>query len=172
MSYRRMRAICVKELHHITRDARSLGMALAVPVMMLLLFGFALSLDVDRIPTLIYDQDGSAASRELVRQFTGSRFFNVKGTVASYAAIERDIDRSRALMAVVIPPKYGELLAAGRQAQAQILLDGSDSNTAGIALGYAETLVRNYSLEVRSQAMNQRGGQKLTPPVDARLRVW
>ena len=69
MSYRRVRAICVKELHHITRDSRSLAMALAVPVLMLLLFGFALSLDVDRIPTMIYDQSQTAESRALVRQF-------------------------------------------------------------------------------------------------------
>jgi ABC-2 type transport system permease protein len=62
MSSRRLRAICVKELHHITRDARSLALALLMPVMMLLLFGFALSLDVDRIPTLIYDQDQTQAS--------------------------------------------------------------------------------------------------------------
>jgi len=172
MSYRRIRAVCVKELHHITRDARSLAMALAVPLMMLLLFGFALSLDVDRIPTLVYDQDGTTSSRELIRQFTGSRFFDVKGQAANYAAIEREIDRSRILMAIVIPPRYGETLAAGREAQVQMLIDGSDSNTAGIALGYAEALVRDYSLQVRSQAMNQRGGQTLTPPVDARLRVW
>jgi ABC-2 type transport system permease protein len=172
MSYRRVRAVCIKELHHITRDARSLGMALAVPVMMLLLFGYALSLDVDHIPTLIYDQDGTAASRELVRQFTGSRFFDVRGTAPDYRTIERAIDRSRVLMAVVIPPRYSENLSAGRPAQVQLLLDGSDSNTASIALGYAETLVRNYSIDVRSQAMNLRSGQTLAPPVDARLRVW
>ena len=172
MSYRRIRAVCFKEVHHIVRDARSLGMALAVPVMMLLLFGYALSLDVDRIPTLVYDQDGTSASRELIRQFTGSRFFDVKGAAANYRQIERDIDRSRILMAIVIPNRYGETLAAGGEAQVQILLDGSDSNTAGIALGYAESLVRDYSLQVRSQAMNRRGGQTVVPPVDARLRVW
>ena len=81
MSYRRTRAMFVKELHHITRDARSLGMALGVPVMMLLLYGYALSLDVDRIPTLIYDQDATAASRTLIRQFEGSRFFDIRGMV-------------------------------------------------------------------------------------------
>src|SRR4051794_18108612 len=172
MSWRRLRAVCVKEFHHITRDSRSLGMALLMPVMMLLLFGYALSLDVDRVPTLIYDQDGTAASRELVRQFSGSRFFDVRGSVDNYKAIEREIDRSRILMAVVVPPHYGETLRGGREAQVQILLDGSDSNTAGIALGYAELLVRNYSIEVRAKAMNLRGGQTITPPVDARLRVW
>jgi ABC-2 type transport system permease protein len=172
MSYRRLRAVCVKELHHITRDARSLGMALAVPVMMLLLFGFALSLDVDRIPTLIYDQDGTAASRDLIRQFTASRFFDVRGMAADYRTIERQIDRSRIMMAIVIPPRYGDNVNGGRAAQVQLLLDGSDSNTAGIALGYAESLVRDYSVGVRSRAMNDRTGQSITPPVDARLRVW
>jgi ABC-2 type transport system permease protein len=172
MSYRRLRAICVKELHHITRDSRSLAMALAVPVMMLLLFGFALSLDVDRIPTLIYDQDGTAASRDLLRQFQGSRYFEIRGMVSDYAAIEHEIDRSRILMGVAIPRDYSKRLAEGREAQVQLLLDGSDSNTASIALGYAENVVRSYSLRLRTDAMNRRGGEYLAPPVDARLRVW
>ncbi|HTS62356.1 MAG TPA: ABC transporter permease [Candidatus Acidoferrales bacterium] len=172
MSRRRLRAIAVKELHHITRDARSLGMALAVPLMMLLLFGFALSLDVDRIPTYVYDQDQTSRSRELIRQFQGSRFFDIRGEVDNYAAMERAIDRSTILIGVVVPRDYSRNLGAGRQAQVQILIDGSDSNTASIALGYAETLVRNYGLSIRTDAMNRRGGQRLVPPVDARLRVW
>jgi ABC-2 type transport system permease protein len=170
-SYRRLRAICVKELHHITRDSRSLTMALAVPVMMLLLFGFALSLDVDRVPTMIHDQDQTAASRALVREFQGSRFFDVH-MVSDDAIIERAIDRSQALMGVVIPRDYSQQLGAGRTAQVQILLDGSDSNTASIALGYAESLVRGYSLELQTGALNRRGGEHLVPPVDARMRVW
>jgi len=172
MSYRRMRAICIKELHHITRDVRSLALALLLPVLMLLLFGFALSLDVDRIPTMIYDQSQTAESRALVRQFQGSRFFEIRGMVREYPTIERGIDRSRILMGVVIPIDYAEKLGAGQEAQVQILLDGSDSNTASIALGYAESLVRGYSLELRTLALNRRAGERLTPPVDARLRVW
>jgi ABC-2 type transport system permease protein len=171
ISYRRLRAICVKELHHITRDPRSLAMALAVPVMMLLLFGFALSLDVDRVPTMIYDQDQTAASRTLVREFEGSRFFDTHA-VSDIRTIERAIDRSRALMGVVIPRDYSRRIGAGRTAEVQILLDGSDSNTASIALGYAESLVRGYSLQLRTQALNRRGGERLRAPVDARLRVW
>ncbi len=173
MSRRRLRAIFVKELHHITRDPRSLGMALAVPVMMLLLFGFALSLDVDRIPTLVYDQDHTERSRDLIRQFAGSRFFDIRGYVDSYAPIERAIDRNRVLMALVIPRDYSKDTSAGQKAPVQLLLDGSDSNTASIALGYAESVVRNYSLELRSDMQNRRGGGGATAPaVDARLRVW
>jgi len=172
MSYRRLRAVFIKELHHITRDARSLAMALAVPVMMLLLYGYALSLDVDRIPALIYDQDGTAASRELVRQFQGSRFFDIRGLVNGYAAIENGIDRNRILMGVVIPRDYSQNVGAGREAPVQLLLDGSDSNTASIVLGYAESVVRSYSLRLRQDMQNRRGGERGGAPVDARLRVW
>ena len=172
MSYRRLRAVFVKELHHIVRDSRSLAMALAVPVMMLVLFGYALSLDVDRIPTLVCDQDGTAASRDLIRQFEGSRYFTITGFTAGTAAIDRAIDRSEILMGVVIPRNYSRDAGLGREAAVQILLDGSDSNTASIALGYAETLVRNYSLALRSDMQNRRGGGAMVPPVDARLRVW
>lgn len=173
MSYRRLRAILIKELHHIVRDSRSLGMALAVPVMMLLLYGYALSLDVDQVPTLIYDQDRTEASRELIHQFRGSRYFDILGVVDSYAPIERGIDRNQILMGVTIPRGYGGQVAAGQEAPVQVLLDGSDSNTASIVLGYAETLVRMYSLQLRQDMQNRRGGERTAgPPVDAQLRVW
>src|SRR5580704_17519462 len=103
MSYRRLRAMFIKELHHVTRDSRSLSMALAMPVMMLLLYGYALSLDVDHIQTLVYDQDGTTASRDLTRQFQGSKYFEVIGFVNDYHAIERAIDTSRILIGIAIP---------------------------------------------------------------------
>jgi ABC-2 type transport system permease protein len=172
MSYRRTRAVLVKELHHIVRDSRSLAMALAVPVMMLVLFGFALSLDVDRISTLVYDQDGSSASRELIRQFEGSHYFQILGFVDRYEGIERGIDRNQILMGLVIPRDYSRNIAEGRTAPVQILLDGSDSNTAGIALGYVDSVVRNYSLALRADMQNRKGAGAALPPVDARMRVW
>src|SRR5262249_43404941 len=144
MSYRRLRAVFIKELYHIVRDPRSLWMALAVPVMMLLLYGYALSLDVDRVPTLVYDQDRTVESRDLIRQFQGSRFFDIRGFVDDSPPIQKAIDGNRVIMGVVIPRGYSKLIGAGREAPVQILLDGSDSNTASIVLGYAESLVRNY----------------------------
>ena len=173
MSYRRLRAILVKELHHITRDVRSLGMALAVPVMMLLLYGYALSLDVDRVPTLIYDQDRTQASRELIHQFQGSRYFEVLGEVDSYGPIQHGIDSNQILMGVTIPHDYGKLIDGGHRAPVQLLIDGSDSNTASIVLGYAESVVRGYSLELRTDMLNRRGGERSTgAPVEAQMRVW
>ena len=173
MSRRRIRAVFVKELHHIARDPLSLAMALAVPLMMLLLFGWALSLDVDRIPTLIYDQDRTEASADLIKQFRASRYFDVYGFADSYAAIERAIDSNDALMGIVIPRDYSRKTSESQAAPVQILLDGSDSNTASIALGYADSVTRGYSLQLRSDAQNRKGGggsQK--PPVEASLRVW
>jgi ABC-2 type transport system permease protein len=173
MSYRRLRAVFVKELHHITRDPQSLSMALAVPVMMLLLFGWALSLDVDRIPTLIFDQNKTQASADLIRQFQATRYFDIRGYVDSYAAIEGAIDRSQALIGIAIPRDYSKDAGSGHAAPVQILIDGSDSNTASIALGYAESVTRGYSLQLRSRTQNRKaGGGAAVPPVDASLRVW
>src|SRR3954470_8710880 len=100
MSLRRIRAMFTKELRHIVRDTRSLIMALGVPVLLLVLFGFALSLDVDRIPTMIYDADATAASRDLIQRFLASRFFDVRSYVHDYAAIDRELDRGTILLAL------------------------------------------------------------------------
>lgn len=159
MSFRRWRAMCIKELHHILRDPLSLGMALAVPFMMLMLYGYALSLDVDHIPTMIYDQDRTPESRELIARFHGSHYFEIKGYAAGYPEMERAIDRSDILLGVTIPQHYARDLAAGRDVPVQLLIDGSDSNTASIALGYAERVVQSYSVATAG-------------PVDARVRVW
>ncbi len=161
-----------KEGLHILRDPRSLIMALAVPVLMLVLFGYALTLDVDRIQTVVYDQDGSPQSRELISRFSGSRYFQIVGVADEYGSIERMIDRSRCLLAVVIPRDYSRNLLASKEADVQLLLDGSDSNTASIALGYAEALSRAYAFELRSQALTRKGGGRLDPPIDVQLRVW
>lgn len=172
MNLRRTRAAFVKEIRHIVRDPRSLYMALGVPVLLLVLFGFALSLDVDRIPTLLYDADQTSESRELIARFAGSRFFEIRGYVSEYRTIEREIDAGRVLIGVAIAQGYGERVSSHRAAQVQILIDGSDSNTASIAKGYAENVLRARDLELKSAAQHRRAGTKLTPPVDARSRVW
>ena len=115
MSWRRLRAIARKEILHVIRDPRSLAAAVAIPLTMLLIFGYALSLDVDRIPTVVYDQDHSPQSRELVEQFRGSRYFTIVGEPQGYRPVERALDTRLALLAVVIPPGYSrELLSGGR----------------------------------------------------------
>lgn len=172
MNWRRTRAVFSKEWRHILRDSRSLLMALAVPLLLLLLFGFALSLDVDHIPTLVYDADQTAVSQELAHRFQGSRFFDVRGFVADYYTIEREIDRGNILMGVAIPKRYGERVQVGKHAEVQILLDGSDSNTASIALNYAESMVGQFSFQLRAKGQNRTAGTKLVSLLDPRVRVW
>ena len=95
MSFRRLRAIARKEMLHVLRDPRSLASAIAIPLSMLVIFGYALSLDVDRIPTIVYNLDRSPQSLDLVRDFRGSRYFNIVEEADSYKPIEQALDARR-----------------------------------------------------------------------------
>jgi ABC-2 type transport system permease protein len=161
MNVRRTRAMFRKELLHIVRDTRSLILALALPVLMLMMFGLALSLDVDRIRTTIHDADRSAMSQDLLAKFRASRFFDVQIDAASQKEIEQRIDAGKTMVGISVPPNFGRDIESGRSAEVQILIDGSDSNTAAIALGYAEAVIRAYSI----------GLQGVQAPIDVRMRV-
>lgn len=171
INLRRTRAVARKEMRHILRDPRSLLMALALPAVMLLLFGWALTLDVDQLPTLILDRDQTPQSRNLISLFQGSTYFEVLGLVDDYATIEREIDSGRCVAGVVIDPGFHRDIAEGGQAQLQIFFDGSDSNTASIGLGYVEGLLEGYSNDLMAQQV-QRQGLEFSPPVEARQRIW
>jgi ABC-2 type transport system permease protein len=172
MNLRRTRAVARKEFLHILRDPRSLILALALPLLMLLLFGYALTLDVDRIPTLVYDYDQTPESRELISRFQGSRYFQILGSADSYQDIESSINRDECMLGVVVPRDYARHLLTGSEAPVQLLLDGSDSNAASIALGYANSVVQSYALELRTRALNRKGGRWGGIPIDSRLRIW
>jgi ABC-2 type transport system permease protein len=161
-----------KEFLHILRDPRSLIMALALPFLMILLFGYALTLDVDRIPTIVYDADQSPASRSLIARFQGSRYFQILGIADDYETIEQKIDQDECMLGIAIPQDYSKDLLLGQRPQIQLLFDGSDSNTAAIALAYANGIVQALALEIRTQALNRMGSIAVRAPVDARLRVW
>jgi len=172
MNFRRTRAMARKEFLHILRDPRSLIMALILPFLMILLFGYALTLDVDRIPTLIYDQSGTIESRTLIARFEGSRYFQILGSVDNYKTIEHSINKDQCMLGVVIPRDYSRQLLSGHKAEVQLILDGSDSNTASIASGYANALIQTHNFQIRSDAQNHKGGGTLRAPVESRTRIW
>jgi ABC-2 type transport system permease protein len=172
MKPRRVLAIARKEYIQIRRDPRSLGMAIAMPMLLLVLFGYALTLDVDRVPLVVWDQSGTPASRELISRFAGSRYFSLKGYVQNYREVERAIDSGETLMALVVPRDFAGQVASGRPAAVQIIADGSDSNTATIAIGYAEGVVETYSRAITLDATRRMGQRPLNPPVEMRTRVW
>lgn len=172
MKLARLLAVARKEFIHILRDPRSLGMAVAIPMLMLILFGYALTLDVDSVPIAIWDQSGSQASRDLVARFAGSRYFSISSYVHSYRELEKLIDAGDVLMAVVVPRDFAQRIAGGRPAGAQVIVDGSDANTATIAMGYADVVIQNYSQQISVEGITRGGGRPLNAGSDIRPRVW
>jgi len=170
MKFRRTRAIARKEMLHILRDSRSLFAALLQPLVMLLIFGWALSLDVDRIPTYVYDLSQSPQSRDLIRDFRGSRYFRVVDEVHGYRAIDQAINRRACLLGVVIPERFAKEIGLKQPAQVQLLIDGSDSNTAAIAQGYAESIVSLYSQRLQTPIQTAAGHVQAGVVPD--VRVW
>lgn len=172
MNARRLAAVARKEFIHILRDPRSLGMAIAIPMLLLVLFGSALTLDVDQVPLVVWDQSQSQSSRDFVSRFAGSRFFLLRQYVYDYREVERAIDSREALVAVVIPTDFARRVGSGRQAAVQVIADGSDSNTATIALGYAEVVTQGYSQDVALSEIRRLSGVTPVLPLELRPRVW
>jgi ABC-2 type transport system permease protein len=168
----RVWAVMRKETLHILRDPRSLGMGIAIPMLLLVLFGYALTLDVDDVPLVIWDQSETQVSRELVGRFQGSRYFSLRGYMHSYPELERSVDAGQALAALVIPRDFAAAIESGRPAPVQLIMDGSDSNTATIAMGYAEVVAQNYSEDIALTEVQRNGGQRLRTPVNLVPRVW
>jgi ABC-2 type transport system permease protein len=172
MKMRRVTAVSRKEFLHILRDPRSLGMAIAIPMLMLLLFGFALTLDVDHVPLVVWDQNNTPDSRELVARFTGSPYFSLARYVDNEEQMNRALDSGEALMGLVIPYDFARRLASANEAPLEVAISGVDSNTATIALGYAEAITDIYSQEWMMRRLGRQGMVKFGVPLDVRPRVW
>lgn len=168
----RVWAIARKESIHIMRDPRSLAMGIAIPMLLLVLFGYALTLDVDNVPLVVWDQSPSQESRELVSRFNGSRYFSIRGHVRSYQELERAIDSSQALAALVIPTDFAGQVESGRVTTVQLIVDGSDSNTATIAMGYADVVAKTYSQDLAVKQFARTGGLSPEQAVSLQSRVW
>ncbi|GAN33519.1 MAG: ABC transporter permease [Candidatus Brocadia sp. AMX2] len=168
----RISAIARKEFIHVVRDPRSLGMAIAIPMLLLVLFGYALTLDVDEVPMVVWDQSESQVSREFISRFEGSHYFSLKGHARNYRELEQAIDSGRAFMALIIPTDFARRIESGRLAPVQLIVDGSDSNTATIAIGYVDAVAQTYSQDVAIREIQRIGRRTLHPPVDIQTRAW
>ncbi len=164
MKVSRIRAIAKKELIQIRRDPLSLAMAFLMPVMLLFIFGYAITLDVNNLETVVCDLDKSMMSRKLVAQFGESEYFTIIDSVHSQAEVDRYLDKGEALVAITIPQDFSEDIKSGRLAGLQVIVDGSDSNSATIALGYISGVTGLFSKRI---AVKQS-----SPLIDTRVRVW
>jgi ABC-2 type transport system permease protein len=172
MRMRRMLAVSRKEFIHIIRDPRSLGMGIAIPMLMLILFGYALTLDVDKVPLAVWDQSRSSESREFLSRFNGSRYFSAEIHASSYKELEGAIDSGKVIIALVVPRDFSQSIAAGRQASVQAIVDGSDSNTASIAMSYADIVAQQYSSDAILDFSRRTTGRAPQIPVNFKPRVW
>jgi len=172
VNLRRLWAVARKEALHVRRDPRSLGLAVGIPMLMLLMFGYALTLDVDRVPFVVWDQSATPESRDLIARFAATRYFDFRGTVADYSELEREIDRRDASLGLVIPPEFSARLAAGRAAPVQAIVDGSDSNTAAIVLGYTQGIAAAFNQQLTLEQIRRVTGITPVPAIDLRPRVW
>jgi len=162
-----------KEFIQIKRDPRLIGVVIGLPLVTLILYGYAFNLDVKHLPLAVYDQDRSPTSRNLINAFSRNEYFDVVDYPLSYQAITHDIDSGKALVGLVIPVNFAKDLAVGRTAQVLIILDGSDSTTATSALNYANSIVVQYSAGITLAALQRQGviaGRAV--PVDNRARFW
>jgi ABC-2 type transport system permease protein len=168
----RLKAIIRKEFYHLIRDYRSLYLAFAIPLILIILFGYALSLDVNNVETIIIDHDKTEVSRDFIGKLRASSYFHITAHLNSSADAIDYLDHGLAAAAVVIPPGFMKNLRADRTAALQIIIDGSDPNFAGIVRSYMTAVTEQYNGKLLSDFLNRQGLEKINPPADGRIRIW
>lgn len=171
MNLRRTQAIFKKEFIQIWRDPRSLALAFAIPMLLLVLFGYALSLDIDNIPMAVWNQDGSQTSMHFLDNFKLSKYFKIIGYYDNYRIMEHLIDKGNAMIAMVIHKDFSKYIQSNGIAPLQVIIDGSDSNTAQVALGYINSVIYSYNQKFVKDALAANSIANSTP-VDLRPRIW
>ncbi len=172
ISRARIRPIIRKELRQILRDRRSLGVLLAVPAVMLILFGYALNYDVKHVPLAIFDQDNTTTSRELTDGFLHTEYFDRVASLTSERQIDTMLVRQIARAVLVIPVDFEKNLRANHSVEVQVIVDGSNATNATAAAGYLAAMAQDYSTKITLQALSSNGISKPELPIDYRARIW
>ena len=169
---RRFRALIKKEITHMLRDPRTLVFIFIMPIMQLVLLGFVNNTDIKNVPTVVFNQDNSSASRQLLDSFQATGYFSFDYAVYSQVEVNDLIDSGKVSVGIVIPPDYSTNLATGKTADVLVLLDGADPTVAGSVLSAAALVGQAHGADVRSKQMALQGqvGSGATP-VDVRTRV-
>jgi ABC-2 type transport system permease protein len=163
----------VKELIQVFRDPRMRTVIFVIPCVQTLIIGYAVTTDVRHAPTAVYDLDNSPSSRDLVARFVRSGYFDVVAHVDRDDRAQRLIDRGEALLVLRFNRGFADDLRAGRTAQLQVILDGSDSNTAGIVASYVNRITADFSQRAFvTRFLRLYGAVRQPYPIDLRTRAW
>lgn len=166
INFNRLLAMADKEARQLRRDRRSLVLAFLLPVMLLVIFGYAISWDVRDIRTVVLDNDNSRHSRALLDAFRASGYFILRRNLSNYKEIDTRFDGVNTQLAIVIPADFSEKLNTGKPAEVQAIVDGSDANTATIILSYTRAITQSYALDTLLR------GREAHQPVRLESRVW
>ena len=169
----RFRAVLKKEFIHILRDRASLIMAIAMPIAMLLIFGYAINTNVEHLPTVVWDQAQTVDSRDLITSIRNTQYMDPDNFVQGYKEIESYLDSGKARAAVIIPPDFGKKIKGMKPASVQVLVDGSDPTVARAVLSAVQMLGLNKSLQLQSERLVALGNATgLEMPLNLETRVW
>jgi ABC-2 type transport system permease protein len=173
MSWQRIRHLIRKEFIQLRRDPRMLRLVIIAPVIQLIIFGYAVTTDIKHIPTAVIDADRSRESRELVARFSNTGYFEVVTLLERPQDLVALMDSGRVQAGVHIPRGFARSLARGESAPLQVIVDGTDSTTAGMVLGYASGVLKKYSEEVLSERLQRLSTQWIRLSIiEERTRVW
>jgi ABC-2 type transport system permease protein len=170
--FERVKAIFIKEFKQIFRDPRMKTVIFITPLVQIILFGYAANRDINYVPTAIFDRDNTAESRELLRRFTYSKYFVPERYIFSGNEESSVLDKGQVSVVIHIDRGFGRNLEAGKDASIQLAFDGTDSNTAMIIMGYANTIVSNYQYDLLKEQAEENGWMKNAANVDLRDRAW
>ena len=165
-------AVFRKELIHVRRDPASLIQAILIPIILLLINGFALNFDLDQVPMAVYDREQSRVSENFIQQFKGTRYFRVRHFVRSYEEIARLINQREVKLALVLPHDFSRTLNSEKTANIQAIVDGTNANTADLVIGYVQAISSAYSQRLTEERLRRKGLTRLESPIKSEMRIW
>jgi ABC-2 type transport system permease protein len=169
---RRLRALLVKEFIQMSRDRVTFAMMVALPVIQLIVFGFAINTDVKHLPTMVFDQSLQQESRDLLSSFESSGYFDIKYIATSYNDVTKAIESGKIKVGIIIPPDFTESTKHGRTAAIQVIVDASDSMSASSAISTAQMIGLLKSQEIIAGKLQVAGIKQVNAPYDIRIRPW
>ncbi|TKS59544.1 MAG: ABC transporter permease [Nitrospira sp.] len=172
MRWHRLAAIVRKEILQIRRDLPSLLITVAMPLLLMLGFGYGVSFDIRHIPVYVYDRESSQQSQDFLKRFQASEYFNVMKTVDNYQAVIQALDAGACRLAIVIPVNFSEQLKTGGPVSVQALIDATDNNTANVSISYSEAVVQTYNQQIQLEWLQRHGQARLQPPLKVDARTW
>jgi ABC-2 type transport system permease protein len=172
MDLKRTWAISRKELIHIRRDPISLLQVILLPVVLLLLYGYALTFDIKNVTIAVYDQERSQFSEDFINQFRGTDYFRLKKFTNNYNKLKHMVLARQVQAGLMLPYDFSWQYQTGKTARGQILVDGTDSNTANVVLGYIEAVTAGYNEKLLEERLIAKGPGRLEMPVNAQTRFW